>query len=121
MAQENINITAACAKVTHSANGGAVVPTYAFSKGFSTVGAFGTAAGNAGTHSALGVYVLVLDTPVDPNNGGVIATALTTTLDTNAAAVINAGGQSVTVTVDIAGIASDVLDFYVEVKQMPNT
>lgn len=120
MSQENINITAAAAKVTASANGAAVAPTYAFSKGFNSTGAFGAAAGNGGTHTAAGVYVLVLDTPIDAANSGVIVTPLNNTLGANASAKITAA-QNVTVSVDLAGVASDAVDFYVEVKQMPNT
>lgn len=120
MSQENINLCAALAIVAASANGGAVSPTYTKSKGFSTVGGFGVAAGTAGEHAALGVYVLVLDTPVDPANAAVFATALSTTADDDAIAAITNGGQTITVTATRAGAASDAVSFNVRVDQFPN-
>ena len=121
MSQENNNNIAALARVTHSANGGAVTPTYGLAKGFTSNATFGTAAGQGGTHSAAGVYVLVLDNPVDPALAGVLCCCLSTTADDDCIAAITNGGQTITCTVTRAGAASDApTGFYVEVKTPPN-
>jgi len=121
MSQENANLIVALARVTHSANGGAVTPTYGLAKGFTNNATFGAGAGQGGTHSALGVYVLVLDTPVDPNTCLAIVTASSTTIDQICNAQITNSGQTVTVTTSTgAGAASDAIDFACMVVQPPN-
>lgn len=122
MAQENVNVMHAMANVTASANGGAVKPTFAGACGFNNSGGFGVTAGSGGTHSALGVYVLVLDAPVDAARAVVHATARSVVIDRQVNAQVTNSGQTITCTTsDGAGNAVDTVDFNVTVELMPNT
>jgi hypothetical protein len=112
MAQEYSNLVSAMANITASANGAGVQPTYAAAAGFNVASA-------SNTHTAAGVYALVLDTPAAAAQCVVQCTNNSATDATFQ--VVHTSDTVKTITTLAAGVASDTVSFTVVVLKYPNT
>lgn len=113
MALEYANLCQALAKVAASASGAGIVPTYTGdSPGFNPTG-------TGAAHTATGVYDCVLDTPSNATNGCICkATAYSTSFDTTIS-VEEVSDTVKRVRTGIAGAASDLVGFTLEVLTRP--
>lgn len=109
---ENFQLQA-MAKVTASASGAGVAPTFALNNGF-----------NAATsvHTAVGVYGLDLDQPVDATESIILATISGAAADQHVTGVVDTDDTRKTITVGLgAGVASDAVSFCVGVWRRPGS
>ena len=113
MAQEYTNLCRAMARVAASASGAGVQPTYTWSAGFNVASA-------SNTHTATGVYALVLDNAAASTDCAIFVSPLEATADCSFK-VVQTSDTVITVTTYAAGAASDAVGFNVSVYGKPNT
>lgn len=110
MSLEIPNFLNAMAKVTHSANGGAVLTTFVFNRGFTAASC---------THTALGVYAFTLDAPLTAAECCVMLSVRASNAADNTIEYVDTSDAVKTVTTLAAGAAVDTLDFDIMVFQRP--